>query len=88
MELERAIDRLDASLPSLKSFILPGGAPKGAALHLARTVCRRAERNVIALARAASVPPAIPKYMNRLSDLLFILARAANARAGRGDVTW
>lgn len=87
-ELERAIDRLEAPLPSLKNFILPGGAPKGAALHLARTVCRRAERSVVALAHDASVSAAILKYLNRLSDLLFVLARSANAHVGRGDVTW
>lgn len=87
-ELERAIDRLEAPLPSLKNFILPGGAPKGAALHLARTVCRRTERSVVALAQEASVSASILKYLNRLSDLLFVLARSANAHVGRGDVTW
>jgi cob(I)alamin adenosyltransferase len=87
-ELERAIDRLDLPLPRLKNFILPGGAPKGAALHLARTICRRAERSVVALSLEASVSGAILKYLNRLSDLLFVLARAANAHVGRGDVTW
>jgi cob(I)alamin adenosyltransferase len=86
--LELAIDRLDAGLPPLKTFILPGGAPKGAALHLARTVCRRAERGVVRLAREIPVSPAIGIYLNRLSDLLFVLARAANARAGAGDVPW
>lgn len=87
-DLEQAIDRLDIPLPRLKNFILPGGAPKGAALHLARTVCRRAERSVVALSLEASVSAAILKYLNRLSDLLFVLARAANAHVGRGDVTW
>jgi cob(I)alamin adenosyltransferase len=86
--LEQAIDRLDAGLPPLKTFILPGGAPKGAALHLARTVCRRAERGVVRLAREVTVSPAIGIYLNRLSDLLFVLARAANARAGAGDLPW
>lgn len=86
--LERAIDRLDADLPPLKSFILPGGAPKGAALHLARTVCRRAERAVVGLARDVPVSPAMRQYLNRLSDLLFVLARAANAHAGAGDLPW
>ena len=71
-----------SGLPPLKTFILPGGAPKGAALHLARTVCRRAERGVVRLAREIPVSPAIGIYLNRLSDLLFVLARAANARAG------
>jgi cob(I)alamin adenosyltransferase len=86
--LEHAIDRLDAGLPPLKNFILPGGAPKGAALHLARTVCRRAERAVVGLARDVPVSPAMRQYLNRLSDLLFVLARAANARAGAGDLPW
>ncbi len=86
--LERAIDRLDAGLPPLQAFILPGGAPKGAALHVARTVCRRAERGVVGLAREVVVSPAIGRYLNRLSDLLFVLARAANARAGVGDLPW
>jgi cob(I)alamin adenosyltransferase len=87
-ELERAIDRLDARLTPLRGFILPGGAPKAAALHVARTVCRRAERRVVALARIAGVSPALIQYLNRLSDLLFVLARAANAAAGREDVAW
>ena len=86
--LERAIDRLDAGLPPLKAFILPGGAPKGATFHVARTVCRRAERTVVGLAREIPVSPAIRRYLNRLSDLLFVLARAANARAGAGDLPW
>lgn len=86
--LEQAIDRLDAGLPPLKAFILPGGAPKGAAFHVARTVCRRAERTVVGLAREAPVSPAIRRYLNRLSDLLFVLARTANARAGAGDLPW
>jgi cob(I)alamin adenosyltransferase len=87
-ELERAIDRLEGPLPSLKNFILPGGAPKGAALHIARTVCRRAERSVVALSLETPVSAGILKYLNRLSDLLFVLARSANAHVGRGDVTW
>ncbi|HEY6061149.1 MAG TPA: cob(I)yrinic acid a,c-diamide adenosyltransferase [Gemmatimonadales bacterium] len=86
--LEQAIDRLDAGLPPLKAFILPGGAPKGAAFHVARTVCRRTERTVVGLARETPVSPAIRRYLNRLSDLLFVLARAANARAGAGDLPW
>lgn len=86
--LEQAIDRLDAGLPPLKAFILPGGSPKGAAFHLARTVCRRAERTVVGLARETPVSPAIRHYLNRLSDLLFVLARAANAHAGAGDQPW
>ena len=87
-ELEAEIDRLTERLAPLKNFILPGGSPKAAALHLARTICRRAERSVVALAREAAVSPAIVKYLNRLSDLLFVLARAANAQAGRPDIKW
>lgn len=85
---ERAIDAADAELPPLRAFILPAGTPKAAALHLARTVCRRAERGVVALGREAEVPPQFLIYLNRLSDYLFTLARLANHRAGRGDVTW
>ncbi len=86
--LEGAIDQHDARLTPLKQFVLPGGAPKAAALHVARTVCRRAERQVVALARTATISPALVRYLNRLSDLLFVLARGANADAGRNDVTW
>ena len=86
--LEHMIDGHEAKLEPLKNFILPGGTPKAAAFHLARTVCRRAERAVVALARRQKISPAIVQYLNRLSDLLFVLARAANARAGRPDVTW
>lgn len=86
--LEAAIDEADLELAPLRAFVLPGGAPKAAALHLARTVCRRAERSVVALAREADVPPVLLVYLNRLSDLLFTLARLANHRAGRPDVTW
>jgi cob(I)alamin adenosyltransferase len=86
--LEDAIDQHESHLEALKNFILPGGTPKAAALHLARTVCRRAERAVVALSRAEPVSPAILRYLNRLSDLLFVLARAANALAGRPDVKW
>jgi cob(I)alamin adenosyltransferase len=86
--LEHMIDGHEAKLPPLKNFILPGGTPKAAAFHLARTVCRRAERAVVALARQQTISPAIVQYLNRLSDLLFVLARAVNAQAGRSDVTW
>lgn len=86
--LERAIDDHDATLPRLRTFILPGGTVKAAALHVARAVCRRAERALVGLGRQAPVSPAILTYVNRLSDLLFILARAANARAGRPDIAW
>lgn len=87
-EFEALIDACDEELPPLKSFILPGGTPKAAALHLARTVCRRAERSVIHLAHETEVPAAFVVYLNRLSDLLFALARLANHRAGQGDVAW
>jgi cob(I)alamin adenosyltransferase len=86
-ELEHAIDAGDAELEPLKSFIVPGGTPKAAALHVARTVCRRAERRVIAL-ETEEIPPIVIVYLNRLSDLLFTLARVANKRAGAGEVTW
>lgn len=87
-ELERAIDDGDAELEPLKAFIVPGGTPKAAALHVARTVCRRAERRVIALMPAEEIPGIVVVYLNRLSDLLFTLARVANRRAGAGEVTW
>lgn len=86
-ELERAIDGGDEELEPLKSFIIPGGTPKAAALHVARTVCRRAERRVIALGQE-EIPSIVVVYLNRLSDLLFTLARVANRRAGAGEVTW
>lgn len=85
---ERTIDDADAELEPLKAFILPGGSPKAAALHISRTVCRRAERQVVALAALEPVPSEFIVYLNRLSDLLFTLARLANHRAGVGDVTW
>ena len=87
-ELERAIDECDRELEPLAAFILPGGTPKAAALHVARTVCRRAERRVVALERAEELPRVVVVYLNRLSDLLFVLARVANRRAGAGEVTW
>ena len=87
-ELERAIDEGEAELEPLRAFIVPGGTPKAAALHVARTVCRRAERRVVALARDVELPEIVVVYLNRLSDLLFVLARVANRRAGAGEVTW
>ncbi|MCC6930899.1 MAG: cob(I)yrinic acid a,c-diamide adenosyltransferase [Gemmatimonadaceae bacterium] len=87
-ELERAIDDCERELEPLKAFILPGGTPKSAALHVARTVCRRAERRVVALQRDNDLPDLVVIYLNRLSDLLFMLARVANKRAGAGEVTW
>lgn len=85
--LEATIDRLETELSPLKRFILPGGSPAGSLLHLARTVCRRAERRVVALG-ADSVEPDVIIYLNRLSDLLFVMARAVNHRAGIPDTEW
>jgi len=89
-ELEQAIDDGDRELEPLKSFIMPGGTPKAAALHVARTVCRRAERRVVELQELheTEIPQLVVIYLNRLSDLLFTLARVANRRAGAGEVTW
>jgi len=86
--LEQIIDEREATLAPLTNFILPGGTSKAAALHVVRTVCRRAERAVVSLTRDTQVSPAIVKYLNRLSDLLFVLARAANAAEGRPDIKW
>jgi cob(I)alamin adenosyltransferase len=86
--LERAIDEVERGLAPLKRFVLPAGAPKAAALHLARTVCRRAERSTVRLAREQPVAPEILAYLNRLSDLLFVLARQANARSQLPDASW
>jgi cob(I)alamin adenosyltransferase len=85
--LERWIDRLEESLPPLRHFILAGGATAGAALHVARTVCRRAERAILSLGRE-TVEPVVLVYLNRLSDLLFVMARAANHRAGVPETEW
>ncbi len=88
-----SIERLEfwideAKLPELKQFILPGGCPAGAALHLARTVCRRAERRVQSLSREAKLPGEIPVFLNRLSDYLFTAARLANHQAGAVEEPW
>ncbi len=87
-ELEHAIDDGESELEPLTAFILPGGTPKSAALHVARTVCRRAERHVVRLQHEVELPDLAVIYLNRLSDLLFTLARVANRRAGAGEVTW
>ncbi len=87
-EMERWMDEAEDELPPLRAFVLPGGSEGAAALHVARTVCRRAEREVVALAEAEPVEGDIIRYLNRLSDLLFVLARLANRRAGVGDVVW
>jgi cob(I)alamin adenosyltransferase len=86
--LEKTIDARQRELPELRSFILPGGTPAAALLHLARAVCRRAERSVVTLARAADVDPRTIVYLNRLSDLLLVLARFENQRAGVRDEPW
>lgn len=86
--LEQAIDRFEEELEPLKVFILPGGSPAAAQLHVGRTVARRAERRVVALAAQTEVRLTIVHYLNRLSDLLFVLARVANRRAGVADVPW
>jgi len=85
--LEAAIDRLETELPPLRRFILPGGSPSGSLLHLARTVCRRAERRVVGLGPDA-VERDVIVYLNRLSDLLFVMARAVNHRAGIPETEW
>ena len=87
-EMERWIDEAAAELPELQAFVLPGGSPPAAALHLARTVCRRAERAVVRLSESEAVAEVVLVYLNRLSDLLFMLARLENHRAGTGDVEW
>lgn len=88
--LERAIDRLNAPLAPLTSFVLPGGTPAAAWCHLARTVCRRAEREVAAVMQHTRLNPSVLVYLNRLSDVLFVLSRAANdaGAGGAGDVLW
>jgi len=85
--IEKWIDRLEADLPALRRFILPGGGSAGAALHVARTVCRRAERSIVALGPDA-VEPELLVYVNRVSDLLFVMARAANLRDGVAETEW
>jgi cob(I)alamin adenosyltransferase len=87
-ELEREIDACEAALPALRAFILPGGSRLGATLHLARTVCRRAERAVVSLGARSALDPLLVTYLNRLSDLLFVLARRENQRAGRAEDLW
>ncbi len=87
-ELEAKIDLFEQELAPLKNFILPGGTQAAAALHLARTVCRRVERAAVALDREEALDERVLRYLNRLSDLLFVLARVENARAGVSDVEW
>lgn len=87
-DLEAAIDQATDEMPALSTFILPAGCPKAAALHLARTVCRRAERSIVRLSLESPVPDVFLQYLNRLSDTLFTLARLANHRSGDGDTPW
>lgn len=86
--LEQSIDHLEESLPPLREFILPGGTESASRLHLARTVCRRAERETISLAKSEEVESFIIIYLNRLSDLLFVMARWANRQEGGGETVW
>jgi len=86
--LEADIDAFEKELEPLRRFVLPGGTPAAAAFHVARTVCRRAERETVGLARETDIAPELLRYLNRLSDLLFVLARLENHRAGVPDVEW
>jgi cob(I)alamin adenosyltransferase len=86
--LEQDCDRFNAELPELRSFVLPGGTEAAALLHVARTICRRAERDVLRAAEEHELGPLVAVYVNRLSDLLFVLARAANALAGQDEPLW
>ncbi|HET7930968.1 MAG TPA: cob(I)yrinic acid a,c-diamide adenosyltransferase [Rhodanobacteraceae bacterium] len=87
-DLEHTLDRYNADLPRLKEFILPGGGMAAAQCHIARTVCRRAERRVVTLAREEAVRPEVVHYLNRLSDLLFVLCRVLARASGHGEVLW
>lgn len=86
--LEGLLDRFNAGLQPLKDFVLPGGSRAAGCAHVARSVCRRAERRVVAMERKEKAPPYAVRYLNRLSDLLFVLARILNRHAGGGDVLW
>ena len=87
-QLEQTLDGFNADLPPLKDFILPGGGMAAACCHLARTVCRRAEREVVTLSRSETVRPEAVRYLNRLSDLLFVLSRVLARASGHGEVLW
>ena len=87
-EVEAAIDEAEEDLEPLEAFVLPAGARSASALHLARTICRRAERRVVQLAETENINEIVTVYLNRLADLLFVLARVANAREGPGDTLW
>jgi cob(I)alamin adenosyltransferase len=86
--LEKAIDVFETELPPLRQFILAGGGNGGALLHVARTVCRRAERRVVSLSEKIEVNPIVVEYLNRLSDFLFVLARVVNHREGKQEIVW
>jgi cob(I)alamin adenosyltransferase len=86
--LEQILDRFNQDLPPLKEFILPGGGPAAAACHLARAICRRAERRCWSLARVESIAPEVTRYLNRLSDLLFVLARVLARQQPGGELVW
>jgi cob(I)alamin adenosyltransferase len=86
--LERLVETFNGALPPLREFVLPGGTRAAALAHVARTICRRAERTLVALAHAETMPPLPVQYLNRLSDLLFVIARALNRAGGSGDVQW
>ena len=87
-QLEREIDSMNADLPALRSFVLPGGTGLNAELHVTRTICRRAERLVVAMAREESVPPEVIPYLNRLSDAMFVWSRWVNHVLGVTEVLW
>lgn len=87
-QLEREIDAMNEELPSLRSFVLPGGTRLNAELHVTRTVCRRAERLLIALARTEAIPPEAVQYLNRLSDAMFVWSRWVNHTAGVAEILW
>jgi cob(I)alamin adenosyltransferase len=86
--LEETIDRFETELPPLRQFILAGGGPAGAMLHVARSVCRRAERSVVALGEGVEIDPLTIEYLNRLSDFLFVIARLVNQRNGQQENPW
>ena len=88
IELERAIERVRQPLPQLREFVIPGGTPAAAACHLARAICRRAERSLVALGRAEAVSALSLQYLNRLSELLFVIARSLNAGAAMKEIVW
>ena len=88
LALENAIDRFETELPPLRQFILAGGGHAGALLHVARTVCRRAERRVVRLSEEVEVNPDVIEYLNRLSDFLFVIARVVNHREGKQEIPW